>query len=114
MFVSRISLVIQLSAPCALTLGSLSSFFSMTSMCERVELECSMWRDKLHWVHVIGKVIFACIIIKHEVPIFHHYCRVKTQHGLGTKENMKEGRRNVRLRLSTWSDITISNCEGRK
>lgn len=55
----------------------------------------------------------ASFFSKHGVPIFHHYCRVKIQHGLGAKENMKEGRRNVRLRISTWSDITIRNCECR-
>lgn len=47
------------------------------------------------------------------MPSFHYHCRTKMQHSLGIRENMKEERRNVRLRISTWFDIAINVCEGK-
>jgi len=53
----------------------------------------------IFWVYGTGKVT-ASFFIKHgKVPISHDYCTIKIQYCWGVRENMREERRNVRLRI---------------
>lgn len=98
----------QFFTPFALTLGFLClyklSFFFMTyfSVCNMKGQNWNAPRGRTsHTLGMCDKQSYTVsFFIKHGgVPISHYYCRNKTQHSLGVRENRKEERRNVRLTI---------------